>query len=152
MRATLIEVEGEVVGTELYDLDWLRDRVRQHLDGRIAVAAVLLTVDAQGQILGHTIVRQEGGVDEDPYGLISTTYVAPLARRRGLADALLKAGERWMEGLSLGRSATWTSATNTALIALYAKHGYVQGAAHRHEATGTPMVRLERRLPTQHSD
>ncbi len=147
MRATLIEVEGEAAGTALYDLDWLRDRVRQHLDGRIAAAQVLLAEGAQGQILGHTIVRREGSADEDAYGLVSTTYVSPSARRQGLADALLAAGEQWMQSQHLHRSATWTSATNTALIRLYAKHGYAQAATHAHVTTGTPMVRLERRLP-----
>ena len=146
MRATLIEVEGEAVGTALYDLDWLRDRVRQHLDGRMAAAQVLLAEDAQGQILGHTIVRRETHEDGEVHGLVSTTYVTPSARRQGLADALLAAGEQWMQSQHLPRSATWTSATNTALIRLYAKHGYAQTAQHDHVTTGTPMVRLERTL------
>jgi GNAT superfamily N-acetyltransferase len=146
MRATLIEVEGEAVGTALYDLDWLRDRVRQHLDGRVAAAQVLLAEDAQGRFLGYTIVRREGEAAEASYGLVSTTYVAPPARRQGLADALLQAGEQWMQSRHLPHSATWTSATNTPLIRLYAKHGYVQTATHDHVTTGTPMVRLERAL------
>lgn len=144
MRATLVEVEGEAVGTALYTLEWLRDRVRWHLDR--PDAAVLLAVDAAGQIVGHTIVRKEEDADTGPYGLFSTTYVVPEARRAGVADALLRAGEDWMRSRSLPRGATWTSAGNTKLIRLYAKHGYTTTATHVHEATGTPMVRLAREL------
>ena len=42
MRQTLIEVEGEVRGADLYSMDWLRARVRWHLDKNQSTAAVLV--------------------------------------------------------------------------------------------------------------
>ena len=41
-------------------------------------------------------------------------------------------------------AATWTSATNTGLIKLYQKHGYLQVAQYVHDVTGTVMVKLEK--------
>lgn len=142
MRATLVEVEGEAAGGALYTLEWLRERVRQHL---VPGAAVLL-LEAAGAIAGHTIVRRETDGAGHAFGLISTTYVLPAARRQGHAAALLVAGEAWMQAQGLARSATWTSSTNTALIALYAAHGYREAERGTHPLTGTVMVRLARAL------
>ena len=49
-----------------------------------------------------------------------------------------------MVEIGLPSAATWTSATNTKLIAMYAKHGYREAAQHVHEVTGTVMVKLEK--------
>lgn len=146
MRETLIEVEGREVGEALYSLDWLRARVRWHLDPSSAFAKVYLAVGREDQILGHTIVRREQTEAGEPYGLFSTTYVVPEARRLGVAQQLLLQGERWMRESDLPSAATWTSATNTKLIALYEKHGYTRTQEHVHEATKTVMVKLEKAL------
>ncbi|MCV2423679.1 GNAT family N-acetyltransferase [Paucibacter sp. DJ2R-2] len=150
MRATLIEVEGEATGTALYSMDWLRERVRWHLDSSLSTAAVLLAEDASGNILGHTIVRRESRTGEDPFGLISTTFVDPVARRLGIANLLLATGEQWFAGQGLSTFATWTSSTNTKLIQLYEKHGYSQTETHLHETTGTIMVRLAKSPAPHH--
>ena len=149
MRATLIEVEGEETGTALYSMDCLRERVLWHLNADLVQAQVLLAVNSQGDILGHTIVRREFEEDGSAYGLVSTTFVVPDARRSGVAEALLLAGEEWMRALGLGSSATWTSGSNHKLIRLYEKHGYCQTATHVHEITATRMVKLEKRLDNQ---
>ena len=146
MQATLIEVEGEETGKALYSMDWLRERVRWHLNADQVTARVLLAEDNAGVILGHTIVRREFEEDGREYGLVSTTYVLPESRRAGVAEALLHAGEEWMRSLGLRICATWTSSTNLKLIRMYLKHGYRQTATHVHETTGTLMVKLERNL------
>lgn len=147
MRDTLIEVEGQETGVALYTLEWLRDRVRWHLDPANSLAIVLLAVDAGDRIIGHTIVRRETGEDGKNFGLVSTTYVIPGARRSGVAQQLLTAGEQWMRQHAIPLAATWTSSTNTRLIGLYARNGYRQAAQHVHEVTGTLMVRLEKTFP-----
>jgi GNAT superfamily N-acetyltransferase len=144
MRATLIEVEGETVGTSLYSMEWLRDRVRWHLDGNGVVASVMLAENADGDIVGHTIVRRETCRTGEPFGLISTTYVVPGARRTGVAEALLRAGEQWFKREALQIGVTWTSSTNAKLIELYERHGYKQVETHVHQTTGTLMVKLEK--------
>jgi GNAT superfamily N-acetyltransferase len=150
MRATLIEVEGEATGTALYSMEWLRERVRWHLNTSQVVAAVLLAEDANCKVIGHTIVRREVDESGQPFGLVSTTYVDPVARRLGVADELLGAGEHWFAEQRLRSFSTWTSSTNTKLIKLYEKHSYKQAETAVHETTGTLMVRLEKTLPPNH--
>jgi GNAT superfamily N-acetyltransferase len=146
MRQTLIEVEGEETGTALYAMDWLRERVRWHLDPAQSTAAIFVAVDREGQIVGHSIVRCETEADGRPYGLFSTTYVEPGSRRSAVASSLLQHGEHWMRQRGLPEAATWTSASNTKLHNLYAKHGYAVTARHTHEQTQTPMVKLAKRF------
>ena len=142
MRATLIEVEGELVGPSIHSLDWLRERVRWHLQHPCA-AVWLATWD--GAIVGHSIVRREGEGAQQ-FGLVSTTYVLPTARRRGIALRLLAHDEAWMRTQGLVESRTWTGAFNQALIALYERQGYRIAERAIHEGTGSPMVCLARRL------
>lgn len=151
MRLTLIEVEGEAAGTALYTMDWLRERVRWHLDPALATAQVFLAISSASEIVGHTIVRVESDGEGGHFGLFSTTYVQPESRRYGVADALLLHGEQWMLAHGLPSAATWTSASNIKLIRLYAKHGYAMTERHTHDVTATEMVKLARTLaaPTQ---
>lgn len=135
MRATLVEVLGAERGDAMYDDAWLTARVRFHLDGADGCgAAVFLAVDGSDAVLGHCIVRvvhdDAGGAEstEDAadarFGLFSTTYVEPSARRRGVADALLTAGEAWMRARGLAEARTFTDASNAPLHALYVRRGY----------------------------
>ncbi|WP_431265286.1 GNAT family N-acetyltransferase [Roseateles chitinivorans] len=147
MRETLIEVEGEAVGGAMYSMDWLRDRVHWHLDGR--AAEVVVADDATGAMVGHTIYRIESGgaaLSAAPFGLISTTYVAPEARRLGVAQGLLAHAEEWFRKRHLLLSCTWTSETNRPLIALYARNGYVEAERGPNQLTQTMMVRLTKAL------
>ena len=144
MRLTLIEVEGEVVGTALYTMDWLRERVRWHLDFAQATAQVCLAIDPAGDIVGHMIVRVESDDEGERFGLFSTTYVRPESRQEGVAIALLLHGEQWMRAQGLQSAATWTSASNAKLICLYVKHGYVITERVKHATTQAEMVKLAR--------
>jgi ribosomal protein S18 acetylase RimI-like enzyme len=123
MRLTLIEVLGHEQGAEMYSMDWLRARVRWHLDPSQCDGEVFV-VEVDGAIAGHVIVRTELGEDGGPSGLFSTIYVAPEARRRGIAEALIRRGEAWFEARGITTMATNTSETNARLIALFEKHGY----------------------------
>ncbi|HEY1398509.1 GNAT family N-acetyltransferase [Roseateles sp.] len=146
-RATLIEVEGEDAGGTMYSMDWLRDRVRWHLDGR--AAEVVVAEDANGDIVGQTIYRIEsdaGAHSAAPFGLISTTYVAPKARRLGVAQHLLARAEFWFRERHVLLSSTWTSETNRPLIALYDRNGYAESERGPNQLTQTMMVRLTKAL------
>lgn len=146
MRATLVEVEGEEAGTALYTMDWLRERVRWHLDPANCAGRVILSTDAAGAITGHAIVREEKDEAGRAFGLFSTVFVDPPLRRAGIASRLLDEGEAWMRGRRLPEAATWTSSANAKLIALLVPRGYGITAHHVHEVTGTVMVRLARPL------
>ncbi len=114
MRATLVEVLGQQRAVDLYSMDWLRNRSRELRDE----GAIFVAVD--GAVVGHTIVRME----PDALGLFSTTWVQPEHRRKGVAEALLDRGERWLLDNGARLLATNTSATNSPLIALYERRGY----------------------------
>lgn len=124
MRRTLEEVLGEEKGRALYTMDWLRERVRFHLDPGRSTAAVFLAESRDGTIAGHTIVRIDADADGRPIGLFSTTYVEPGSRRTGIAKQLLLRGEAWMCQQRMSLAVTDTSATNVKLIRLYEANGY----------------------------
>ena len=144
MRLTLIEVLGDEVGGDMYSLDWLRDRVRWHLDPETCVGEAFVAEAPGGELLGHTIVRvDEAEGDAPPDGLFATTYVTPEARRQGVADALLERGERWLLERGMTTLATATSESNHGLIRLFEGHGY----AITLRVPERGMVRLSKTVP-----
>ncbi len=140
MRQTLEEVLGVERGREMYTMDWLIARVRWHLDPSQATAEVFLAEDQAGEVLGHTIVRVERDETGRAFGLFSTTFVVPSARRGGVATQLLLAGEAWMLAQKLPEAATFTGDHNTKLIQLYQRHGYTL------QNVPPEMVRLSKRF------
>jgi N-acetylglutamate synthase-like GNAT family acetyltransferase len=122
MRATLMEVLDPARGEAMYTIEWLVDRVRQHLDGR-HVGAVFVAED-DGEIVGHTIVRIEHDAARGTHGLFSTVYVVPTARRKSAAVSLLERGEAWLREHEMSEAATWTATTNVPLHELFARLGY----------------------------
>lgn len=152
MRQTLVEVEGEEAGRALYTLQWLRDRVRWHLDPASTTGRVFVAEGPGGRVLGHAIVRIEADDSGRRFGLFSTLFVDPGSRKQAVGTRLLRHGEVWMASHALPEAATWTSSTNAKLIGLCGKHGYAITARHVHEVTGTVMVRLAKPLEGGASD
>ncbi len=143
MQRTLVEVLGDDRGLSMYQLAWLVARARWHLTEATAGAIFLATVPGwttDGRSVGHTIVRMEQDAAGRPYGLFSTTFVHPDARKLGVASVLLRQGEDWLIRHGATRLATDTSATNTPLLHLYQKHRYTVVL----EAPDRQMVRLAR--------
>ena len=141
MRDTLIEIEGVERGTEMYSLGWLEDRLRWHLNPDRTTAQVLVATDDEGVILGHTIYRIESP-EIEPFGLISTTYVLPSARKSGLATKFLVCAHQWFVSHDVTSSCTWTSSSNVPLISLYKKFGYQIVDQGPNDLTGTTMIKL----------
>jgi GNAT superfamily N-acetyltransferase len=133
MRLTLMEVLGHERGAEMYDMNWLINRVRWHLDPVNTKAEIFLAEAADQTIVGHTIVRVDLSPNppeypyqqEHPrYGIFSTTYVVPELRRAGLANQLLEAGESWIRSQGQCYAVTDTAADNGKLQLLFEKRGY----------------------------
>ncbi len=141
MRATLVEVLGDR-GSGMYRLEWLVDRVLWHLDGKACDGEIFSAFDARGAMIGHTIVRVEADASCGSFGLVSTTYVLPGWRRRGVARALLDAAEDWFLARGLRRFSTDTSEANVALIRLFESRGY----AISYRSKEKEMVRLSKAL------
>ena len=148
MRRTLQHVLGDEVGAGMYSHAWLADRVRFHLDparseGRVLVAmAPGAGQDLGSALMGHTIVRVEDSGSGESHGLFSTTWVEPVHRRQGVAEALLDAGEAWLMLRGQTRFLTDTATDNLPLQRLFQARGY---CILRHSDDGE-MVRLERLL------
>ena len=141
MRDTLIDVLGEEVGESMYSLEWLYDRAVSHIDGRLLGAIYIARVGPESQNVGHIIVRQEED-ERGQFGLVTTAYVLPEMRRKGIASTLLGAAHTWFLSHRLFRTATDTAENNHPLIALYGRHGY-EVIFHSKEKQ---MVRLSREL------
>jgi GNAT superfamily N-acetyltransferase len=139
MRRTLIEVFGAEVGENMYSIDWLRARVRWHLDPSVVSGEVFL-VETEAELRGYSIVRVELDAAGARTGLMATTYVEPAWRRRGLAQALLSHAEAWFSAQGVVRLATNTSQTNQPLIALFERNGYQIMLT----VPETRMIRLEK--------
>lgn len=122
MKYTLMEVLGDERGSSMYSDEWLKDRVMQHLDGRLDGEILLAKTDAK-EICGHTILRVEDS-QGTPSGLFSTIYVAEHYRRSGIGTKLLRAGESWFQKRKATSINTYTDLKNQKLIKLFEKHGY----------------------------
>src|SRR5205823_1480125 len=105
----------------MYTIEWLRDRVRFHLDPAQSVGEVFVAEDRARTIVGHTIVRVEHEEGGRCIGLFSTTYVDPAHRRARVASLLLERGEAWMRERGLRAAATYTDESNARLIHLFEK-------------------------------
>ncbi len=141
MRETLKEVVGADRGEAMYSMEWLINRVKFHLDSNLSTGQVLVSENSEGEITGHCIYRIEKTEDGSDYGLFSTTYVSPSARRLGVANKFLSIGEAWMSDKGLRVAATATSKINEKLMNLYFKRGY------QVVFTNEEMLRLEKILP-----
>ncbi len=123
MRETLIEVLGREKGANLYTMDWLRNRVRWHLDPEKCDGRIFVATDG-GRVVGHSIVRVDADDKGEPIGLFSTTYVEPKSRGRKIATALVQRGEAFLIDRGMRRLVTDTATTNVGLQDLFRKQGY----------------------------
>jgi ribosomal protein S18 acetylase RimI-like enzyme len=57
-------------------------------------------------------------------GILSWIYVDPLARGRGVADALMEAAGVWMSGQGVEGRQVYVTIGNEAAVRLYQRHGY----------------------------
>ncbi len=124
MRQTLVEVLGEEVGTNMYTMEWLIQRVLWHLDPNQCVGQVLLSEDGEGRVTGHTIVRIERDQDGKLIGLFSTFFVEPGSRNRAIATSFVAHGERWMVDHGMHTARTYTADSNDRLKNLLIRLGY----------------------------
>ena len=87
-------------------------------------------VAVQGQdLVGCGAVRvmpAEAATDDAPYGEIKRMVVAPAARGKGVARALLAALEAHLSNIGLTQALLETGSAQTAAVALYERCGYAR--------------------------
>ncbi len=143
MRQTLVEVISEEVGSSMYSMEWLIERVKFHLDPSKCDGQIFVAELSTGEIVGHTIVRvekesgeaigesgeeqtnnQQPTTDNATFGLFSTFYVLPEHRGIGIASEFIETGESWMLSKNLAKARTYTAEDNEKLHRLMLRHGY----------------------------
>jgi GNAT superfamily N-acetyltransferase len=123
MRATLEEALGAERGQALYDMEWLRDRVRAHLDLARLDGLALVAETAAGVLVGHLLARLERD-GERTIGLVATVFVHPDWRRGGLAGRPFDAGEAWLRARGAATLAYDTAEDHVAMRRLLERRGY----------------------------
>ncbi len=121
MQQTLVEVLGSEKGEAMYSMDWLRERVRWHLDQRLTDGKVFLIENENYDILGHAIARVDFG---SSFGYFSTIFIEPNSRKKGLAKLLMNHVEAWFKDKQMPRIIYNTGTHHIAIINLFESHGY----------------------------
>ena len=112
------------------------DRVTQNAAGieSVLVVAVEVTTDVWLGMTGSYI--QEDAPD---IGEVVSVWVAPEARRRGLASQLLEAAKEWAMSRGARRQRLWVAETNARARALYLAAGFAPTGA-IHPLPSNPVV------------
>lgn len=87
---------------------------------------LLVAGQSGGPLLGFAAVGTRGHFAGGRDGYLAALVVAPHARRRGVAVALVRAAQDWAAERGLDRITLETGAANAAARALYARLGYVE--------------------------
>jgi len=121
--------------------DHWRELARVHSEG--PDRAILLAVDA-GKTVG--MIRVECETPRDLFGIYSL-WVAPEARRRGLAARLLADAESWAVSVGASKVELFVVADAAPARALYERFGYrPNGRTDDDRADGLVEIGLERTL------
>jgi GNAT superfamily N-acetyltransferase len=123
MRSTLVDVLGKDKGESLYSIDWLINRVNEHIDMGDK-SKVILVESEKGIIVAHAIVRIDADEEGNEFVFFSTIYVLPESRKSGVASLIINTVDEWCVKKSLSRIIYNTATDNHRLIRLYEKHGY----------------------------
>lgn len=124
MRQTLMEVLGREHAESLYSLEWLRARVRWHLDLSPQQSRVFVAENALNDIVGHAIARIEVDDHGNQFGYFSTIWVESSTRRLGVASSLVAAVMEWCTEIRMPRVVYNTAADNAPLLKLLEHHGF----------------------------
>jgi ribosomal protein S18 acetylase RimI-like enzyme len=120
---------------------------RRHLDG---ASAVVIAAHAGDALVGSAVLFLRHG---SRVARLYSIAVAPAARGRGVASALLAAAEQAARRRGARCLRLEVRQDNAAAIALYERHGYHRFGAHRrYYEDGADAWRYERSLATRRRD
>jgi ribosomal protein S18 acetylase RimI-like enzyme len=145
-RLRALSLDAASFGTSLEEAaerpaDHWRDLARSHSEG--SDRAILLAIDG-GVALG--MIRVERESPRELFGIYSL-WVAPEARRRGLAARLLAGAEQWAASVGGRRAELFVAADAAPARALYERFGYrANGRTDDDRADGLVEIGMERTL------
>ena len=130
MSYTISEAREELlpqiqkIEQQSFSVPWTEAMLRMQL---APDSHVFLTAEADGEVVGY--IGMLFVLDE---GYISNVAVRPDHRRRGVADALLRALEERARALALRFLTLEVRESNSPAVALYEKHGYRLAGRRKH--------------------
>ena len=84
----------------------------------------LIALDADANIVGHSIIGLRTGEGEDRYGYFWSRYVLPNHRRKGLAGRFMSAALEWFAEKGVKRAEVHVHHSNAALRLLFEKNNF----------------------------
>ena len=84
----------------------------------------LIALDADANIVGHSIVGLRTGEGDDRYGYFWSRYVLPNHRRKGLAGRFMTEALTWFQEKGVKRAEVHVHHSNTSLRNLFEKNGF----------------------------
>lgn len=84
----------------------------------------LVAVDAEGGLVGHSMIFRKQTPEGETFGYFFTRFVLPEHRRRGLGSRLMAEAMAWFAEDEPAFLLAHTHATNTPLQRLFAAHGF----------------------------
>jgi ribosomal protein S18 acetylase RimI-like enzyme len=145
-RLQALSLDAASFGTSLDEaakrpVDHWRDLARQHSEG--PDRAILLAIDGEVAV---GMIRVEREQPRELFGIYSL-WVAPEARRRGLAARLLDGAEKWAVSVGGRRAELFVSADAAPALALYRRSGYrANGRTDDDREDGVVEIGMERTL------
>ena len=118
--------EGERQGLDSARLEaHFRPHAKQVIDS--PENAVFVAEGPSGQVLGYTIVGAATTMlTPTPFGFVYDMWVAPDARRQGVARRLLERASDWGRARGYRKLKLEVAATNAAARALYGSNGFAE--------------------------
>lgn len=124
-----------------FTFDRMRDMIRADLFK--PTHRFLVAVDADGRIVGHSMISRKVTPEGRPYGSFFSRFVDPGHRRRGIATRLMEEAMVWFGGFDWDHLLAHTHASNEPLRRLFERHGF--RVTERHEKPWPSLtLRLDR--------
>ena len=84
----------------------------------------LIALDADANIVGHSIIGLRTGEGDERYGYFWSRYVLPAHRRKGLAGRFIHEALDWFREKDMKRAEVHVHHANTSLRKLFEKHDF----------------------------
>lgn len=84
----------------------------------------LIALDADANIVGHSIIGLRTGEGDEKYGYFWSRYVLPNHRKKGVAGQFMTEALQWFNSRGVGRAEVHVHHSNTPLRHLFEKNGF----------------------------
>jgi ribosomal protein S18 acetylase RimI-like enzyme len=122
----------------------MRDMIRADLSR--PTHRFLVAVDADGRVVGHSMISRKVTPEGRRFGYFFSRYVEPEHRKKGVAGGLMEEALVWFRGYDWDYLLAHTHSSNEPLRRLFERHGF-RVAERRDEPWPSLTLRLDRHRP-----